>query len=259
MISEIENTNLKVLIFDTDFYALMALNSYLAWDRRTRVTHLAETLDDMFAYLGDTPEAELPDVVLFDAAYIGGSNAVRDSIDRLLQIVPDVMILCTAPQAGPIGQVEMAVIEAAAEAGARGFLIKQEVRLQIAWAIVFSLDHQFVVTRTIKTLAHERFNQRLFNATMLPPQRDFPEMTERIRQAIALTVVEGMPAHLAAHEMGISLHTVRGYVKEGYRIMESHDHNIYPMDMTPQERAFMRFTGFDEINHADSDGIGGAE
>ncbi len=259
MISEIENTNLKVLVFDTDFYALMALNSYLAWDRRTRVTHLSETLDDMFAYLDDTPDAELPDVVLFDAAYIGGAQVVRQSVERLRQLVPDVTILCTAPQAAQLHEIGIEVIEAAAEAGARGFLIKQEVRLQIAWAIVFSLDHDFVVTRTIRALAQDHFNRRLFKATVLPPQRDFPEMTERIRQAIALTVVEGMPAHLAAHEMGISLHTVRGYVKEGYRIMESHDHNDYPMDMTPQERAFMRFTGFDELEDGDPDNIGGDE
>ncbi len=88
---------------------------------------------------------------------------------------------------------------------------------------------------------------------MLPPQRQYPELTDRIRQAITLTVVEGMPAHLAAHEMGISLHTVRGYVKEGYRIMESHDPVNYPMDMTPQERAFMRFTAFETDDDAPSD------
>ena len=71
---------------------------------------------------------------------------------------------------------------------------------------------------------------------------DYPEMTDRIRQAIRLCVIEGMPAHLAADEMGISLHTIRGYIKEGYRILEANDHYEYPTDMTPQERAFMRFT-----------------
>jgi hypothetical protein len=76
--------------------------------------------------------------------------------------------------------------------------------------------------------------------------RKFPELTDRIRQAIKLCVVEGMPAHLAADEMGISLHTIRGYIKEGYRILEAYDETEYPLDMTPQERAFMRFTGFAE-------------
>jgi hypothetical protein len=55
-----------------------------------------------------------------------------------------------------------------------------------------------------------------------------------------------MPAHLAADEMGISLHTIRGYIKEGYRILEAYDDREYPLDMTPQERAFMRFTALAE-------------
>jgi hypothetical protein len=46
--------------------------------------------------------------------------------------------------------------------------------------------------------------------------------------------------------MGISLHTIRGYIKEGYRILEAHDDLEYATDMTPQERAFMRMTAFDE-------------
>jgi hypothetical protein len=81
---------------------------------------------------------------------------------------------------------------------------------------------------------------------VLPPQRHYPEMTDRIRQAIQLCVIEGMPAHLAADEMGISLHTIRGYIKEGYRILESYDQADYPVDMTPQERAFMRFTALED-------------
>jgi hypothetical protein len=51
-----------------------------------------------------------------------------------------------------------------------------------------------------------------------------------------------MSAELAADEMGISPHTVRSYIKEGYRILEAYDDTIYPPDMSPQERAFMRFT-----------------
>lgn len=248
MIEDIDNLNLKVLVFDTDYYALQAINSYLAWDRRTRVTHLSESLDDMWNHLETTPEAELPDVILFDADHIGGVQILRDNIQRLKQQLPDVVILCTAPQLGQMGQVGADIVEAAAEAGARGFLLKQEVRLQIAWAIVYALEHDFVITHSVAKLTQDKFNHRLFKATELPPQRRYPELTDRIRQAISLTVIEGMPAHLAAHEMGISLHTIRGYVKEGYRIMESHDHTEYPIDMTPQERAFMRFTAFEEDN-----------
>lgn len=39
----IQRINLKVMVIDHDFYALRALNSYMAWDRRTRVVGLAES------------------------------------------------------------------------------------------------------------------------------------------------------------------------------------------------------------------------
>lgn len=246
MVDDIDNLNLKVLVFDTDYYALQSINSYLAWDRRTRVTNLSETLHDMWQYLDETPHAELPDVILFDADHIGYPDVLEENVQKLIRRIPDVVILCTAPQSGQMGQGGAEIVEASANAGARGFLLKQEVRLQIAWAIVYTLDHDFVVTRGVAKLARNKFHPRLFNADVLPPQRHYPELTDRIRQAISLTVIEGMPAHLAAHEMGISLHTIRGYVKEGYRIMESHDRVDYPIDMTPQERAFMRFTAFEE-------------
>jgi DNA-binding CsgD family transcriptional regulator len=127
-------------------------------------------------------------------------------------------------------------------------LSKNEVRLQLAAAVVYSLNHDFVITKGIARATSKIFNNRLFHATILPDRRDIPELTERIRQAIQLCVVEGMPANLAADEMGISLHTIRSYIKEGYRILENSDDDSaeYPVDMTPQERAFMRFTALKE-------------
>ena len=234
----ISNLNLKVLLMDTDYYALQAINSYLAWDRRTRVTCMAESLDEMWAYVNRTPLAELPDVVLLDADHIGGAEALRYHVESLRRKIKDVMVICLAQG------VDARLVDAAADAGARGFLLKGEVRLQIAWAICFALDHDFIITPGIERAGEQVFNSRVNHATTLPRRREYRELTERIRQAIELCVVKGMPAHLAADEMGISLHTIRSYVKEGYRILEAYDETEYPTDMSPQERAFMRLTRF---------------
>lgn len=236
--TNISNVNLKVLIMDTDFYAMQAVNSYLAWDRRTRVTQMSESLEDMWNYIRRTPLAELPDVVVLDADHIGGPDKLNDVIGQLRQRIPRVRVICVAQV------IEPELVEAAAGAHASGFLLKQDVRLQIAWAIVYTLEHDFIVTTSIARACKGLFNSRIFHARVLPEKRDYPELTDRIRQAIKLCVVEGMPAHLAADEMGISLHTIRGYIKEGYRIMEAYDETDYPVDMTPQEKAFMRFTAF---------------
>jgi len=232
----IGNFNLKVLILDTDFYALQAVNSYLAWDRRTRVTFLAESPESMWHYIRRTPPAELPDIVILDVAHIAEPNHLTTTITRLRDSISGVMVVCLAQFADPN------LVNAAAEGGASAYLLKQEARLKIAWALVYALDHDFVITPGIARATTHLFNTRVFHASILPEQREYPELTDRIRQAIKLCVVEGMPAHLAADEMGISLHTIRGYIKEGYRILEAYDETEYPVDMTPQERAFMRFT-----------------
>ena len=232
------DVNLKVLVMDTDFYALHAINSFLAWDRRTRVTNLAENPREMWRYIKETPLAELPDIVVLESDHMGSPELLMETIRSLLQQIEGVRVLCTAQMAYPD------LVEAAAEAGASGFLLKHEVRFQIAWATVYTLHHDFIVTPGVAEVCSDRFHHRIFHATILPEMKKFPELTERIRQALKLCVLDGMPAHLAADEMGISLHTIRGYIKEGYRILEAYDDTDYPVDMTPQERAFMRITAF---------------
>lgn len=235
----INEINLKVLVMDTDFYALHAINGFLAWDRRTRVTNLSETPAQMWAHIERTPLAELPDVVLLEADHLGGPSGLRQVVQELRRHIEGLRVICLAQVADP------ELVEAAADAGASGFLLKQDLRLQIAWAIVYSLGRDFIITHEVQKTCTHLSNRRVLRAITLPEMRKFPELTDRIRQAIKLCVVEGMPAHLAADEMGISLHTIRGYIKEGYRILEAYDETEYPLDMTPQERAFMRFTAFE--------------
>lgn len=232
------NINLKVVIMDTDYYALQSINSYLAWDRRTRVTCMSESLDEMWLYLNRAPLAEQPNVIVLDVEHLGGAGNLQAELDRLRRRLKNVIIICMAREADP------ALIETAVQHGARGYFLKTEVRLQIAWAIVYALDHDLTVTPGVARISEESNYARLRRASILPPQRTYPELTDRIRQAIELCVIKGMPAQLAADEMGISLHTIRSYIKEGYRILEAYDETKYPDDMSPQERAFMRLTSF---------------
>lgn len=228
--------NLKVLVIDSDFFALQALNSYLAWDRRTRVIALVNTVQQAIEHIQSVADAERPDVILLQAEIFPDAQSLRETIQRFRQIVKNVMVFCLALNVDPTH------VKAAVEAGARGYLVRNEVRIQIVGAICYALDHEFVITPGVQATG-EAYLSRL---TMLPSERLYPEMTERIRQALYLYVVEGMPAQLAADEMGISPHTIRSYVKEGYRILEAHDETDYPEEMGPLERAFMRFTALDE-------------
>ena len=228
------NVNLKVVVLDTDYYALQSINSYLAWDRRTRVTLMAQSLDELWAYINRVGVAEQPNVIVVDADHVGGASALQTMLEHLRRRIKKVMVICLVRAADP------ALMGAAAAGGARGYFVKSEVGSQIAWAIVYAIDREFTLSRGIERRGAD--HPRLRAADRLPQQRQFPELTGRIRQAIELCVLRGMPAQLAADEMGISLHTIRSYIKEGYRILEAHDDTHFPDDFSPQERAFMRLT-----------------
>lgn len=235
-------TNLKVLVLETDFYARQAINSYLAWDRRTRVVHLADTLESVVHYVESVPQVEWPDVVLLDALAADTPDKLALLVQQLEDTIPDVMTLVLDRK------LDLETVRAVVAARADGYLLRNELRLRLAWAIVWAQKHDFVVTASVKEALKDEFSGRIYRAIVIPERREFPQLTERVRQALQLCVVEGMSAELAADEMGLSPHTVRSYIKEGYRILEASDDTVYPPDLSPQERAYMRFTALEEDN-----------
>src|SRR5690349_1968761 len=110
--------NLKVLILDRDFYALESINSYLAWDRRTRVVSLVQTLDDAIHFMDAVAEAELPDVVLLESEAFPDVAALKAAIASFRNRISDVMVICL----GHTASGERA--SAAADGGARGYLLR---------------------------------------------------------------------------------------------------------------------------------------
>lgn len=233
----IHNLNLKVFVYEPDIFARYAINSYLAWDRRTRVMSMFEHVEDMFDWLARHAEVEWPNFVIIGTLHYSTPDTLAELITRLTDMIQDVSVLVLSHDASP----EMAL--AAHEAGARGFFFRNDVSIQVAWAIVWAQEQTFAVSQTVSANIDLEDMPELADATLLPSRRQYPELTDRIREAIQLCVVEGMSADLAADEMGVSIHTIRSYVKEGYRILESYDPDReYPAGMSAQERAFMRFT-----------------
>lgn len=232
--------NLKVLVLETDFYARQAINSYLAWDRRTRVVHLADTLESVRDYVRAVDRSEWPDVVLLDAQAASTPDELARLVREIEETIPNVMTLVLDRK------LNLETLRACAQANVNGYLLRNELRIRVASAIVWAWEHDFVVTQSVKDALKDEFEGRLFRAEVIPERREYPDLTPRVRQALQLCVVEGMSAELAADEMGISPHTVRSYVKEGYRILETYDDTVYPPDLSPQEKAFMRITALVE-------------
>lgn len=238
--------NLKVFIYDPDLYGRYAINSYLAWDRRTRVVGMAEHIEEIFEWLAEHAEAEWPDILVVDSYSFASPQDLGTFLKRLLRVVPDLFV------AMMLRRVDLAMACMALESGARACYVRNDVGLQIAWALVWAQKHEFSVSQHFQDAIESSDNVCLRGVSVLPEKRDYPELTDRIREAIQLCVVEGMSADLAADEMGVSTHTIRSYVKEGYRILESYDTDMeYPPEMSAQERAFMRYTAIENDTEED--------
>ncbi|MGF1507728.1 MAG: hypothetical protein ACFB51_21770 [Anaerolineae bacterium] len=221
-----------IYLIERDVYARQALIGFLSWDRRTRVTGTARSVLEMITNLtGDLAHQRL-DVVMLDTSLASSEADLIAQIEDVQAMLPQVDVICLGHD--PVQEASW--ITAARDAGARAYLIRERVGAGIANAVRYALECDFVVTNDLGDLEA---------VDVLPGRRRYPRLTRRIEQALQLCVVEGLPAELAAEEMGVSTSTVRSYVKEGYRILEAHDDTIYPDNMSPVERAFLRYTALD--------------
>lgn len=231
-----DSNNIKVLIHDHDLFALHAINSYLAWDRRTRVHFLSCDIEPIFEWLADEHDSEWPDFVILDTY-----NHTRDSLTHLIKRLRGIDsafgIILNAHDFNPEH------FQTALDLKIRAYFMRNDLSIYAASALVWVNDIEFGVSKSVK----QYVDIEAIGVKDLPEKRNYPELTERIRQAIQLCVVEGMSADLAADEMGVSIHTIRSYIKEGYRILEAYDdESEYPIELSAQERAFIRFTSLDD-------------
>lgn len=236
--------NLKVAIVDSDLYALPAINAYFAWDRRTSVIFKSGRLENFWRAHDEDSFRERPDVFVIDANHLGGAELLGSAIERLRAAFPGVRVICLAQFA------DLDLIHAAAEAGAKAYWLKDDVRLHIGWAVCACLclhDTAFSVSGSVVEAGRRLSHRRLRGARELPGPRRYIGFTPRVRQAAELYVVEGMPVRLIADEMGIGEHAVRGYIKKTYEILDSYhdDDSDYPNDMSQQEVGFMRLTALE--------------
>lgn len=233
--------DLNVAVIDSDFYARHAINAYLAWDRRTRVVGKFASLDDFHAAQGAGSLKPQPNIVIIDASDSATAEHLRSAIDALQAAIQKLKIVCLAPFA------DADYLLAAADSGAIAYLLKADARIHIAWAlchVALLTGDDFLISAGVAKAAAKLEHPRLGKARFLAQPRPYKNMTPRIRQAIELYAVEGMPQKLVAHEMDIEVDTVRDYIRQAYDILDAlhPDDTAYPLDMHRQEIAFMRIT-----------------
>lgn len=234
--------DIRVFVMEGNAFARSNISLLLGRDRRTRVVGQASSPFHLMVELRRLRDEHQPEpqFILFDTSYAEHRpEMLRGWLEAVKSVAGDARILCLADKP------DRAMALAACDAGAGGFMTRESVRLSIGSTIVYALNTGFVVTNDVALRLQGVFDNAIFRAEVLPSLREYPALTQRIEEALRLCVIKGLPADVAADEMGLSTSTVRSYVKEGYRILESYDDTIYPNDLSPQERAFMRYTALD--------------
>ena len=245
--SGIGKINLNVVVVDSDRYAMSAINAYFAWDRRTTVIFKTGRLDEFWQVYARRDLDRRPDVFVMDANHLGGAEQLGGAISRLRAEFPRIMVVCLAQFA------DLDLIHAAAEAGAKAYWLKDDIRLHIGWAVCACLcldADAFSISKRVVEAGRRLAHRRLRAARELPGPRQYRDLSARKREAMILFAIEGMSHALVANEMGIVVDTVRSYIKEARQVLESNhdDARDYPNDMSPQEIDFMRLTALELSN-----------
>lgn len=237
----IGKVKLNVAVVDSDRYAMSAINAYFAWDRRTTVIFKSGRLEDFWQARDRQELKRHPDVFVIDANHLGGAEQLGDAIRRLRGAFAGVMVICLAQFA------DLDLIHAAAEAGAKAYWLKDDIRLHIGWAVSACLcldGDAFSLSSGVEAAGRRLAHRRLRQARTLPGPKQYQDLSARKREAMILFAIEGMSHALVANEMGIAVDTVRSYVKEARLVLEAYhdDTRDYPNDMSAQEIDFMRLT-----------------
>ncbi len=227
--------NVRILVVERDIFARQAIASYLSWDHNTRVVNCVGSMHEMLTNLHNN----YLDVIIFDTSLSATPAQLEDALGTLALRAPDAQVICLTHRADP----EMALV--ARERGACAYWLREAVGIGIASAVRYALRHDFVITQDGLAGLVEYLQGNIFQIEVLPQLRRYPRLTQRIEQALWLCVIEGLPAERAAEEMGVSVSTVRSYIKEGYRILEDADDTNYPSKMSPAERAFLRYSALE--------------
>jgi len=228
---------LRVALMDDDPCALKWNAGLLARDVRTVVCLEAESPQFLLAALAHRPAHAL----LYDVEYHPPEPGLEDAIRQALEMHPHLCVICLS-QYGETGAVQAALL-----AGARGFLLKSEARLEIASAVVRAVhETAFIVTPGVLPAVSEVSFRLGLAVECLPVWRLPPAITPQLGRVLTLRLLYGMSAPMAARELLLAEDTIEKYTQALYRRLQGDyydERDLAGLDLerlTPELRAFQR-------------------
>ena len=152
-----------------------------------------------------------PEVVLMDI-YLPDGDGI-EATERVLALSPGTRVLILT------GHTDVDVLARAASAGACGFLPKESSIGTVIRAIRAAREGQLLVEGSTLAAILGRVGRPGPAASGQPG--DAPSLTRRERDVLGL-MGQGLDPHAIARELGISLHTCRGYQKSIMAKLDAH-------------------------------------
>jgi len=151
-----------------------------------------------------------PDVMLVDVRLAEGDRAGIEGIASLRAACGASRILVTSVDD------DDELVLAAVQAGADGFVSKNETADSVTTALTRVAEGRFLLSRDLGARLVGRIAELGSYAETLPRPLEAVGMTEAVRKTVYLYVVCGLSAQQVADELQVSLHTVNSRIKAAY-------------------------------------------
>ncbi len=201
---------IKVFIIDDDFFVRQATTSLLTKDERTEVIGSASSLAETFEVIEETP-----DIILLDMDFKHTRESGVDAIGPLKKRFPTTNILIFS-----VSRDENMILKAM-QAGANGYIWKNDAAEGLGSAIERVQRGNFVVTESVARLIFGKLNDYLGRRSpeVLPEGKRYVDLTRRVEQVMRLFCIDGMSATEIAEALHIAENTVRSHIKIGYEVV----------------------------------------
>jgi len=200
----------RVLVIDDDYYVREAITALVTRDARTRLWGVSRNIADAVALLGDQADVPCPDVILLDVRLAEGDRAGIEGIAALRTACGTCRILVTSVDD------DDDLVLSAVQAGADGFVSKNETADRVATALTHVAEGRFLLSRDLGARLVGRIAELGTYAETLPRPEEAVGMTEAVRKTIYLYAVCGLSAQQVADELQVSVHTVNSRIRAAY-------------------------------------------
>ncbi len=230
---------IHVALMDDDFSALQWNANLLSRDMRTTVSFEAESPEELLLKLHRHPEV---DIVLLDVEYLPDEPTLQELIGRISAFSSTPAVICLSQYGGE------SPLEHAIQSGARGFLLKNEVRMAISSAVMLALEAGFLISPGVIPWLNEIRSQATGDVVRMKPWVVHPAFSAQLKQVFTLKVLYGMSAPLTAQEVFLTPGTVEKYMQHAYQKLSQHWgderllEGVETEELSPEAWAFHLYT-----------------